>query len=228
MKNKTDTATWDKYRLILSAFFNWCAEEGRQYVKSNILHRRKEFYGEPNRTKEIRYYTEKEIAKLFEYLDSHYPAIKSTFFKTLAYTGLRLSELINLKWSAVNLRRKEISIVGNTKSRRKRYIPVSPNLMSLLKSLPSDNEYVFDNGHNEPMLTGWAWYKILKSALGKCGIKGGNIHTFRHTFASHLVMSGVDLSSVQKLLGHSRIETTSIYSHLSPGHLKSTIEKLPY
>ena len=100
--------------------------------------------------------------------------------------------------------------------------------MPILKSLNRDNDHVFDNGHNEPLLTGWAWYKTLQTALKNCDIKGGNIHTFRHTYASHLVMAGADLPSVQKLLGHSRADTTSIYAHLSPEHLKATVDLLPY
>jgi len=62
----------------------------------------------------------------------------------------------------------------------------------------------------------------------KIGIEPGNIHTFRHSFASHLIMSGVDLPTVQKLMGHSDIETTMIYAHLAPEHLKGAVDKLDF
>jgi site-specific recombinase XerD len=55
-----------------------------------------------------------------------------------------------------------------------------------------------------------------------------SIHTLRHTFASHLVMSGVDLTTVQKLLGHASIETTQIYAHLAPDHLRAAMETIDY
>ncbi len=54
------------------------------------------------------------------------------------------------------------------------------------------------------------------------------VHTLRHTFASHLVMAGVDLPTVKKLMGHSDIETTMIYAHLAPDHLSKAVEKLPF
>ena len=62
----------------------------------------------------------------------------------------------------------------------------------------------------------------------KIGIEPANIHTFRHTFASHLVMNGVDLPTVQKLMGHSNITTTMIYAHLAPEHLKGAVDKLEF
>ena len=62
----------------------------------------------------------------------------------------------------------------------------------------------------------------------RCGLKNASLHTLRHTFASHLIMSGADLYTVQKLLGHSSIKTTEIYAHLAPDYLKSAIAKLRY
>jgi site-specific recombinase XerD len=87
--------------------------------------------------------------------------------------------------------------------------------------------FVFTNGEGRP-LTGDVlthdFIKLVKSS----GIKHASIHTLRHTFASHLVMSGADLYTVQKLLGHSSIKTTETYAHLAPNYLRSAIEKLRY
>ncbi|MCK5127302.1 MAG: tyrosine-type recombinase/integrase [candidate division Zixibacteria bacterium] len=63
----------------------------------------------------------------------------------------------------------------------------------------------------------------------KAGIKNlTKLHTLRHTFASHLVMKGVDLPTVVKLMGHSDIQTTMIYAHLAPDHLADAVEKLSF
>jgi len=64
--------------------------------------------------------------------------------------------------------------------------------------------------------------------LEHCGIKGASLHTLRHTFASHLVMNGTDVYTVQKLLGHSSIKTTEIYAHLAPDFLKAAVQKLVF
>ncbi len=71
-------------------------------------------------------------------------------------------------------------------------------------------------------------YRDIRAIAEKAGIKGMGVHTLRHTFASHLVMAGVDLATVQKLMGHSSITTTMIYAHLAPDHLKAAVEKLKF
>ncbi len=91
--------------------------------------------------------------------------------------------------------------------------------------LACQKNYVFCNED------GSAVESIRKSfvrACKKANLENVTIHTLRHTFASHLVMSGVDLKSVQQLLGHSTITTTMIYAHLTPEHLAGTVEKLPW
>jgi site-specific recombinase XerD len=70
--------------------------------------------------------------------------------------------------------------------------------------------------------------KNIKAMAEKAGLEGVGVHTLRHTFASHLVMAGVDLATVQKLLGHSSITTTMIYAHLAPDHLRAAVEKLSF
>ena len=68
--------------------------------------------------------------------------------------------------------------------------------------------------------------KSFFTALQKCGINNFNFHDLRHTFSSHLIMSGIDLKTVQELLGHKSIEMTLRYSHLSPSHKQRAVDIL--
>ena len=75
-------------------------------------------------------------------------------------------------------------------------------------------------------------HNMLRNELIKIAEKAGiedftKVHTLRHTFASHLVMQGVDLPTVQRLMGHASVETTMIYAHLAPDHLSKAVNKLP-
>ena len=69
---------------------------------------------------------------------------------------------------------------------------------------------------------------LLKGTARRAGLKGVCIHSLRHTFASHLVMAGVDLATVQKLMGYRDIKTTLRYAHLAPDHLKSAVTRLDF
>lgn len=68
----------------------------------------------------------------------------------------------------------------------------------------------------------------LQTSLQKAEIENANLHTLRHTFTSHLVISGVDITTVSKLLGHSSITMTEKYAHLAPNHLRGAVEKLMF
>lgn len=219
-------STWEKHRLILSALFGWALRQGM--VDRNIVRDHPELAtGQPN-TELIRFFSQTELAALFQWFTDHLPLPRAAFFKTLAYTGLRLSELINLQWKAVDLTRRQIAVVGATKSGRRRYIPIHRELLATLKRLSRSHRFVFDNGHNQPLLHSRTWYTILQKALLELGINDPdlNLKTFRHTFASHLMMSGASLKSVQELLGHRDIKTTMIYAHLAPDFLHADIERL--
>jgi len=153
-------------------------------------------------------------------------------FYTFINTGIRLGELIHLQWKDLDFKRKKLLI--RTKDfwapkSGEREIPLSKKLTKLLKEHRPNNaandDFVFPN-NNGGILKRKLRKDLLFIAKDARIEDLTKIHTLRHTFASHLVMNGVDLPTVQKLLGHSDIQTTMIYSHLSPDHLVDAVNKL--
>ncbi len=139
-----------------------------------------------------------------------------------------------LAWEDIDLHNKLIHIQSKVeegfhpKSRRARSIPISPELEQLLLDLPQKGRYIFDNGMGRPQYSKDYYTKQFARILESAGVRNANLHTLRHTFASHLVMNGVDLRTVQELLGHSTITMTEQYSHLSPDHRTRAVSKLNF
>ena len=147
-------------------------------------------------------------------------------------TGIRVSELINLKVKDVNLSMNYIKCHDNNKER---VIPITTEardaLYYYLKNArevmcKEEQEYLFINCQGAPM-TRQGFWKIIKYYASKAGIKKDTTpHTIRHSFAMHLVNNGADLKSVQEMLGHSDISTTQIYMKASANtKLKEVYDK---
>jgi len=143
-------------------------------------------------------------------------------------TGLRVSELINLKMSQVNFNQGVLRIVG--KGDRERLIPLGDESQRWLRDfidgprmeilLERQTDYLFPTrrGHN---MTRQAFWHIIKRYAQKAGIeKKLSPHSLRHAFATHLLNRGADLRVVQLLLGHSDLSTTQIYTHVARERLK--------
>ena len=178
--------------------------------------------------KQVRFLSKEEVRKLLEAGNGRMVPI----VETLLYTGLRRDELTHLTWADVDLQRRIVAVQAkdgwHPKDYEVRHIPMAPRLHELLKSLPrKDNPWVFSTSNDGPHL-GHILSRDFRKLLKLCGIKGASLHTLRHTFASHLVMNGTDVYTVQKLLGHSSIKTTEIYAHLAPDFLKAAVEKLRF
>ena len=139
-------------------------------------------------------------------------------------TGMRRGEILNLKWENVDTNQRLIYIMGS-KSGEKREIPINNLLLELLKRLrrSSKSDYVFSHKDGSPF---GKVDKSFRSACKRAGIKDLRFHDLRHTFASHLVMSGVDLKTIQELLGHKSLEMTLRYAHLSPDHKRKAVDNL--
>lgn len=132
------------------------------------------------------------------------------------YTGMRLGELKRLRWEHINQKNKIITIM-QSKSGRFREIPIHPDLITF--ELP----FNFTNHQKVFKRICRRAYRLLYKEDGCLNI---GWHTFRHTFASNLLMNGVSLVALSELLGHMDIATTMIYAHLTKDHLRDSIGKL--
>ena len=142
-------------------------------------------------------------------------------------TGLRRGEMLQLKWSDVNLLQRKVVIRGdNAKSGKTRYVPLNDEALSTLQRWQPSAEamdWVFpahDGGRMMSIKTSW------KRVLKRAAIRDFRWHDLRHHFASRLVMKGVDLNTVRELLGHSDLSMTLRYAHLSPEHKADAVAKL--
>jgi integrase/recombinase XerD len=142
--------------------------------------------------------------------------------------GLRVSELVNLKWTHIERRAGFLRCVG--KGNKERILPLAPATLDVLEralmicSAEASHGYVLWNsqaphgGEARPYYRYeiYQWAKAWGQAIGK----QVSPHTFRHSFATHLLENGADLRIVQELLGHADISTTQIYTHVSRQHIK--------
>ena len=152
-----------------------------------------------------------------------------TIIECLYSCGLRVTELVNLKISEINFIDGYIKIIG--KGNKQRITPINKKLSTYLKNYidnirsklkidKSNFDYLFLNRRGKK-ISRVLVFNIVKTACQKVGIKKNiSPHTFRHSFATHLVEGGADLRAVQEMLGHSNITTTEIYTHLDTNYLK--------
>ena len=156
-------------------------------------------------------------------MDNFKNARNRAMLELLYATGIRVSELCDLKLSQINLKMKYLSVIG--KGNKERLLPLNDYVCKIISQYIYDfrniklnfidNEYLFFNDKLNKISREY-FYKILKEACINANIKKKvSPHTIRHTFATHLYENGADLRSIQELLGHSDISTTTIYTHVS-------------
>jgi integrase/recombinase XerD len=147
--------------------------------------------------------------------------------------GLRVSELVNLRLTQLFLEANFVKVVG--KNDKERLVPIGSeavkylgiyleNVRKLQKNIQKGAENVVFLNRRGGKMSRVMVFLIVKEFAAKAGIlKNISPHTFRHTFATHLVEGGADLKAVQDMLGHESITTTEIYTHLDTEYLKETI-----
>jgi integrase/recombinase XerD len=177
--------------------------------------------------------TEEEIELLINAPDvSHLEGIRDRAVLDVFYaTGLRVSELVNLKIADIELDRALIRCSG--KGSKQRIVPLGRcSVDSLGKYLRvrgqldvgRRTEQVFLRAQGRPLTRFYIW-RLLNKYAQQAGLDHVNPHSLRHSFATHLINRGADSRTVQTLLGHSDISTTQIYTHVSNPHLSHTLEK---
>ncbi len=154
--------------------------------------------------------------------------------ETLYSCGLRVSELVNLKISALYLDVGFIRVIG--KGDKERLVPIGSDAIKYIKIYRENirvhqpvqknfDDILFLNKHGKSLSRIMIFY-IIKDLAKKAGItKNISPHTFRHSFATHLVEGGADLRAVQEMLGHESITTTEIYTHLDREFLRDTLNR---
>ena len=149
----------------------------------------------------------------------------------LYYTGIRKSELLNLNWTDINLS-KSFIIIRSGKGGKDRLIPLHKKVTELLdkyldERLPLKTDAIII-GEQGKRLCNCSFTYLLNMYLCLSGLKkkGYTAHSFRHSFATHLVEAGVDIFKVQKLLGHASLDTTKIYINFNSSQMAIAIDRL--
>ncbi len=209
-----------RYR-ILKAMFNWAVRN--EMVKSNPflsikLPRKK--------SKHPTFITKEELQKI---LDKEPAEYRRNIYLIAFYTGLRISELLNLEWEHINFDKKILTVANtetfSTKSGKDRIVPLCNQAYEVLYEMSKvrgDNKYVI-------LQTSCSYisHRFLK-AVRQTELKEKHIHfhSLRHSFASNLVCKGVSLYAVKELLGHSDYATTQVYAHLQQQPLVDAVNLL--
>ena len=171
--------------------------------------------------KRLRYLSDEEAECLILNCE---PYLKSIIITALN-TGMRRGEIFGLTWERVDLKNR-IILLDKTKNGERREIPINETLYKTLSGIIRclDCKYVFYNPNTLKPFDNVK--RSFASALRKSHILDFHFHDLRHTFASMLVMAGVDLTTVKELLGHKDIKMTLRYSHLSQVHVRQAISVL--
>jgi len=190
----------------------------------------------PKTNKRLPQFVEKaDINTLFSYVefpDDWQGKTERVLLQLFYNTGIRQAELVSLKESQVDAFKSSIKVMG--KGNKERIIPISKELLALLKDYMAEKRKAFDQYDQEFLLVNDKGkklypkyvYNAVKKYLSKITtISKKSPHVLRHTFATHLMNNGADLNAVKELLGHSSLAATQIYTHNSIEKLKDIHKK---
>ena len=221
---KDNNSSIDRKLSSLRSFYKYLANEG--IVKSNVF----SLVHGPKKSKKLpRYFEYHELEELFSVPDLRTPIGQrdALILELLYATGVRVGELVNIRYEDIDFGRKVILILG--KGNKERYVPFGEYCESALKLYLKDgyltlntknSEYIFLNNQGGVLTERGVRY-LLDKLIQKTSIdKKISPHMIRHSFATHLLNEGCDLLTVQKLLGHESIKATQVYTHVTTDRLK--------
>lgn len=152
-----------------------------------------------------------------------------TILTTIYASGLRVSEAANLKVSDIDSKNMQI-FIRNGKGKKDRYAMLSKTNLNILREYWKKyhpNDYLFVGEDARKHITVRSIQKIFEKSKDKAGIKkDASVHTLRHSFATHLLEAGTDICYIQRLLGHTSINTTTVYLHLRRMDLLNIVSPL--
>ncbi len=172
---------------------------------------------------------ESEVKQLLQTLNTStedWKTLNAKMLISLFYaTGMRLSELINLKEKQIDTSRSQFRVLG--KGNKERFIPVSAEVINEIGEYQQQKRKIFEKTDDVLLVTEkgkklypkYAWLLVNKCLSEACTLDKKSPHVLRHSFATHLMNNGADLNAVKELLGHSSLAATQVYTH-------NTIEKL--
>jgi integrase len=212
-------ATRNRYQAAFSLVFRVAVDNEKLTVNPASRIKRKAEHND-----RIRFLSDAEEKKLTEAIKSKWLHYLPAFLVSI-HTGMRAGEQFNLDWRDVSLERKLITLT-KTKAGKTRHIPLNVIALDALRQLAKKHGrigYVFVNSEGGQLRSGRDWFE---PAVAEAKLKDYTWHCNRHTFASRLVMAGVDIRTVAQLLGHSTIQMTMRYSHLAPEHSQAAVNRL--
>ena len=231
LNDKSDR-TRAHYITVINNYFSFLTSE--KIIKNNPC----EEISQPKLSKKLpNYLTIEEIDNLLDIeLNSPLDFRNKAMLELLYASGLRITELLNLKLNDISFDEDILKVVG--KGNKQRIVPIGDVALEYLKLYINEyrntilkhkqSEYLFVNNNGNQM-TRQGFFKILKQLCLVKGIKKEvSPHTLRHSFASHLLNNGADLRTIQELLGHSDISTTQVYTHLISEKLKEDYKAHPH
>jgi integrase len=209
LPNKPSTV--NRLQATLSHMFTKAYEW--EMISEDVLKRIRKVKLLPENNKRLRFLSQEECQTLIEKCDTHVKPIVITALNT----GMRKGEILSLQWSQIDLKHGFI-LLDITKNGERREIPINDTLKNVFQGITRrlDIPWVFYDPKS-----GERFKEVKKSfhtALKRAKIQDFHFHDLRHCFASHLVMAGVDLTTVKELLGHKTLTMTLRYAHLAPTH----------
>lgn len=211
---------------VVKSFFKYCYK--KEILPENITQN----ITIPKKEKKLpSYLSENEITNLLNCKENNFTSLRNNALMELIYsTGIRVNEALNIKLSDINATNKTIKVLG--KGSKERIVPIGDvairaiyEYQSVRNSANPTTKNLFVNYRGTKLSSVSAWKIVNKSMYGITDAKQKSPHTLRHTFATHILDNDGDIYAISKMLGHSHLSTTEIYTHVSMERLKKSYKQ---